>query len=180
MQGRSYKISIPGLLLASCLLVACGTEEVPDRGRIANATPIQDEEQQEEHPNAAEAKHELSEEEIAQLAAECSLNVHWYAQDGDFAAGTAFLMDSDLFGEKILVTAFHYLWPDDADHFTGEELPGYLLGGDIYYAQSGADTGADLKACLVIKDADAVPNIDKDVATFTVSGGENLKLPLFS
>ena len=175
MQGRSYKISIPGLLLASCLLVACGTEEVPDRGRIANAAPIQVEEQPEEQPNAAEAKHELSEEEIAQLAAECSLNVHWYAQDGDFTAGTAFLMDSDLFGEKILVTAFHYLWPDDADSFTGEELPGYLLGGDIYYAQSGADTGADLKACLVIKDADAVPNIDKDVAAFTVSGGENLR-----
>lgn len=169
--GRSYKKCIPEMLLAICMLSACGKEEVSERGRIADAAPEQHEEQQ----AATEEKRELSMEEIEQLAAECSFNVHWYAQDGDFVAGTAFLMDSDIFGEKILVTAFHYLWPDDVSRFSGEDLPGYLLGGDIYFAKSEEDTGADLKECLVIKDADAVPNIDKDVAAFTVSGGDTLR-----
>ena len=124
-------------------------------------------------------KRELTFEEIEELAEECSFHVHWYSTDGTFDSGTAFVMDSEKHGQKLLVTAFHFLWPDDADTFTGEELPEYIEGGRIFYAKSGEDPGARLKNCLVIKDADAVPQIEKDVAAFTLQGQTDLRtLPL--
>ena len=124
-------------------------------------------------------KPELSFAEIEQLAKDCSFRVHWYSQDGTFDAGTAFVMDSGTHGQKLLVTAFHYLWPDDRESFTGGELPGYIRGGRVSYSCSGEQTGTWLKNCVVISDANAVPVIDKDVAAFTLQGNTDLKtLPL--
>ena len=122
---------------------------------------------------SAEQKKELSFTEIEQLAATGVFIVNWNTTEGEYSAGTSYIMDSEKHG-KLLVTAFHYLWPDDAKTFTGAQLPSYVQGGEIYYAQSRRDTGARLKCDLVIPDADAVPNIAKDVAAFTMKGGENL------
>ena len=123
----------------------------------------------------------LSFEEIEKLAAERVFHVHWYTMDGDFTAGTTFFIDSEVHKEKLLVTAFHFLVPDETDDFTGDSLPQYMLGGSISYAKSGNDTGATLKNCLVISDAAPVPKIEKDVAAFTVQGAESLPtLPLSS
>ena len=123
----------------------------------------------------------LSFEEIEKLAAECAFHVHWYTKDGDFSAGTAFILDSESHKQKLLVTAFHFLVPDDEDAtFKGTDLPDYVLGGEVSYAKTGVDTGVRLKNCLVIEDAAPVPDIEKDVAAFTLSeGGKELKtLPL--
>ena len=117
--------------------------------------------------------------DIEALAAECIYNVYWYTQDDEFSAGTSFLLDSDVHGEKLLVSAFHYLWPTDASSFTGAELPEYVLGGEIYNAYTDEVTGASLKSCLIIEDADAVPVINKDVSAFTIQNGDALPtLPL--
>lgn len=120
-------------------------------------------------------KKELTFEEIEQLAEKCVFNVQWDTTEGEYSAGTSYIIDSEKHGTKLLVTAFHYLWPEDADTFTGTELPGYVKGGNVFYAQSRKDSGAKLKCNLVIPDADAVPNIAKDVAAFTMKGGENLQ-----
>lgn len=125
--------------------------------------------------NITEEREKLSMEKIEELAAERAFNVHWYTEEGDYTSGTAFVMDSEKHGQKLLVTAFHFLWPEDAETFTGEELPEFVHGGEIYYAYDSAPTNASIKNCLVIKDADAVPVVDKDVAAFTIQGGEDLK-----
>lgn len=126
-------------------------------------------------------KKSLSFEEIEKLAEECAFHVHWYTKDGDFSAGTAFILDSASQNQKLLVTAFHFLVPDDGEEtFKGTDLPGYVLGGEVSYAKTGKDAGVRLKNCLVIEDAAPVPDIEKDVAAFTLSnGGEGLKtLPI--
>lgn len=130
---------------------------------------------------APQSKKVLSFEEIEKLASECAYHVHWYTKDGDFSAGTAFILDSETHKQKLLVTAFHFLVPDDEDEtFKGKDLPDYVLGGEVSYAKTGADTGVRLKNCLVIEDAAPVPDIEKDVAAFTLSnGGDGLKtLPI--
>ncbi len=148
-------------------------EENQDKGKDKE---VSTEKKQED---ASEEREKLSMEEIEMLAKERVFNVHWYTEEGDYSSGTASVIDSEKHGQKLLVTAFHFLWPDDADTFTGEELPEFVHGGEISYALEGAFTGASLKNCLVIKDANAVPVVDKDVAAFTIQGGEDLKtLPL--
>lgn len=148
-------------------------EENQDKGKDKE---VSTEKKQED---ASEEREKLSMEEIEMLAKERVFNVHWYTEEGDYSSGTASVIDSEKHGQKLLVTAFHFLWPDDADTFTGEELPEFVHGGIISYAREGAFSGASLKNCLVIKDANAVPVVDKDVAAFTIQGGEDLKtLPL--
>ena len=69
-------------------------------------------------------KKSLSFEEIEKLAEECAFHVHWYTKDGDFSAGTAFILDSASQNQKLLVTAFHFLVPDDGEEtFKGTDLP---------------------------------------------------------
>ncbi len=148
-------------------------EENQDKGKDKEASTEKKQE------DASEEREKLSMEEIEMLAKERVFNVHWYTEEGDYSSGTASVIDSEKHGQKLLVTAFHFLWPDDADTFTGEELPEFVHGGIISYAYEGAFSGASLKNCLVIKDANAVPVVDKDVAAFTIQGGEDLKtLPL--
>ncbi len=113
-------------------------------------------------------------EEIEKMAANAVFNVEWTTTEWSYSAGTSYIIDSEKFGEKLLVTAFHYLWPDNAETFTGEQLPGFVKGGKLYYAKSDLATTAKLKQNLVIPDADAVPNIAKDVAAFTLTGADGL------
>lgn len=178
MKKTKWLFSSLGIVMASALALAgcgslggAGSDNGGGSGILGGMFGQSESEQSD--------KQELTFEEIEELAEECSFQVHWYSTDGTFDSGTAFVMDSETHGQKLLVTAFHFLWPDDADTFTGEELPEYIEGGRIYYAKSGEDTGARLKNCLVIKDADAAPQIDKDVAAFTLQRKKNLRaLPL--
>jgi len=169
-------------LLVILALVGCGSqktedvdnnkENVEEKGDLLKGEdPFADIKQ----GNVTEEREKLSMEEIEALAAERAFNVHWYTEDGDYSSGTAFVMDSEKHGQKLLVTAFHFLWPEDAQNFTGEELPEFVHGGEIYYAYDFAPTNASIKNCLVIKDANAVPVVDRDVAAFTIQGGEDLK-----
>ena len=155
-MNRLKTIIALNLLLLSVFLTGCATSA--NSGEEDNSTPKAD---------------------IEALAAECIFNVNWYTQDGEYSSGTSFLMDSDTHGEKLLVSAFHFLWPDNADTFTGSQLPEFVLGGEVFNAFTGDTTGATLKNCLIIEDADAVPAADKDVSAFTIQGGDNLKtLPI--
>lgn len=125
---------------------------------------------------------ESSEKELAdieELAKNCAFNVTWCNNNEQFTSGTAFLMDSKVHNEKVLITAFHFLWPDDVDEFKGNELPAYIQGGEVEYCYSGKKTGATLKNCLVIEDADIYPNMNKDISAFTLWNADQLQtLPL--
>ncbi len=173
-------------LLVILALAGCGSqkaeeadnrkESVEEKG---NKVQSEDSSVDNKQEDVTENREKLSMEEIEALAAERVFNVHWYTEEGDYSSGTASVIDSEKHGQKLLVTAFHFLWPDDADTFTGEELPEFVHGGEIYYAYEGTFTNASLKNCLVIKDANAVPVVDKDVAAFTIQNGDDLKtLPL--
>lgn len=193
------KLLAMSMVLASVLLTGCGASEAEEAD---NTAPSQSQESSEgknspftkenSQGNTQKESREAGKEEstakneetkkpadVEALAAECVYNVYWYTEDGSYSAGTSFLMDSDVHGEPLLVSAFHYLWPDNADTFTGSELPDYVSGGEIYNAYTGDFTYATLKNCLIIEDADAVPAIDKDVSAFTIQDGDDLKtLPL--
>ena len=155
-----------------------GGELKPTEGGTSNTTGSSSGTETKEEATPIPAQ-KLSFEEIEKLAAERVFHVHWYTMDGDFSAGTPFFIDSDVHKEKLLVTAFHFLVPDEDNDFTGDSLPQYMLGGSVSYAKTGADTGATLKNCLVISDAAPVPKVEKDVAAFTVQGADALPtLPL--
>lgn len=138
-----------------------------------------DKEQSGEDTTVSETEEKLSFAEIENLAKNNVFTVTWYAEDDYFTSGTAFLLDSDTHNEKLLVTAFHFLMPDDADSFSGSDLPEYLQGGEIFYEYSFEETGAFIRNCVVIEDAAPSPDVDKDVAAFTIQGGDALPtLPL--
>lgn len=121
----------------------------------------------------------LTFEDIEELAKNNVYCVTWYAEDDSFSSGTAFLLDSETHNEKLLVTAFHFLVPEDASSYSGKDLPEYLQGGQIFYDHSFEATGASIKNCVVMEDAASFPEVDKDVAAFTIQGGDSLKtLPL--
>ena len=176
MRHNKCKKLLTGLLITlSLIMSACSSsKQLPaDEPKTTDAatTPIE----------VTQDENKLSFSDIEKLAAENVYNVHWYTStEGDFSAGTSFIMDSDKFGGKILVTAFHYLVPDGEEGtFKGKDLPNFVQGGTITEAKSKATTGASLKNCIVIEDAAAVPQINKDVAAFTLYNSENLKtLPL--
>ena len=168
------KLLLPSLLLVA-LLTGCSAGTSGDVQEEKGQTGVQTEASKEQGTDSS-GKEMV---DIDTLAAEGSFNVNWHTKDGEYASGTAFLMDSNVHGEKLLVTAFHFLWPEDADTFTGKELPEYVLGGEIFYALDYSATGASLKNCVIIEDADSSPNIEKDVAAFTIQGGDDLRtLPL--
>ena len=176
MRHNKCKKLLTGLFITlSLIMSACSSSkqlpaDEPKTTDVAT-TPIE----------VTQDENKLSFSDIEKLAAENVYNVHWYTStEGDFSAGTSFIMDSDKFGGKILVTAFHYLVPDGEEGtFKGKDLPNFVQGGTITEAKSKATTGASLKNCIVIEDAAAVPQINKDVAAFTLYNSENLKtLPL--
>lgn len=129
--------------------------------------------------NKQDEDQKLTFEEIEELAKNNVFCVTWYAENDSFSSGTAFLLDSEKHNEKLLVTAFHFLVPEDASSYTGKDLPEYLQGGQIFYDHSFEATGASIKNCVVIEDAASFPEVEKDVAAFTIQSGDELKtLPL--
>ena len=188
---KKIRLIICVILLLAVVMSGCGSEKSTEDNKTTGTDNISVPEKTEDlntgeksentpssTPEAEETK--LSFEEIEKLAEECSYHVHWYTTEGDYSAGTAFIMDSDRFGEKILVTAFHFLVPDEGEEdFKGKDLPDYVKGGVIKYAKSGANTPATLKNCIVVEDAAPVPAVNKDVAAFTLYNSDSLKtLPL--
>lgn len=197
------KLLAMSLVAVAVLLTGCGASEAEDadntvqsesqedagdkRGSLLNNDGNEDAKADSKEDVKEDTKEDVKSDDntvkeaadIEALAAECVYNVYWYTEDGPYSAGTSFLMDSDVHGEPLLVSAFHYLWPEDADTFTGSELPEYVYGGEIYNAYTGDFTYATLKNCLIIEDADSIPAIDKDVSAFTIQDGDDLKtLPL--
>ena len=176
MRHNKCKKLLTGLFITlSLILSACSSsKQLPvDEPKTTDAATTSTEPAQDEN--------KLSVSDIEKLAAENVYNVHWYTStEGDFSAGTSFIMDSDKFGGKILVTAFHYLVPDGEEKtFKGKDLPNFVQGGTLIQAKSKATTGSSLKNCIVIEDAAAVPVINKDVAAFTLYNAGNLNtLPL--
>ena len=170
-------------MLLAVMLTGCSapasTKESNQKETQSVGSTEQETESKEKPEESKESENLKEKADIESLAKEASFNVNWYTQDGEYASGTAFVMDSEVHGEKLLVTAFHFLWPEDAETFTGEELPDYVWGGEIFYAYDYSPANAFLKNCVIIKDADAMPNVDKDVAAFTIQGNDELRtLPL--
>lgn len=96
-------------------------------------------------------------------------HVNWQTQDGEYMAGTAFLMQTDFDEEPYLLTAIHYLG-DDAISIQGEELKSYVLGGDLYdIAVLSPESIGQVASIVSIPDAKGVNitgAVDKDLAAF--------------
>lgn len=182
MKKRNKKISntmaVFALLATMCFIGCASNNHVSnDADSIKDTFENTDSQSDSKKSDSEETKQKLTFEEIELLAQNNIFNVTWYAEDDSFTSGTAFLMDSDTHHEKLLVTAFHFLMPED--NFSGSDLPEYLQGGQIFYASSFEATGASIKNCIVIDDAAPVPKAEKDVAAFTIQGGDALQtLPL--
>ena len=146
-----YLFLLLSMVFAACFMTACGKED-----------------------EKLTDKKELSFSEIEKLAEDCVFNVNWHTADGDFSAGTSFIIDSPKHGQKLLVTAFHYFVPDNVSSFNGSLLQDYVKGGDLYYAKSGKDSAVKIKNNIVIIDAAPVPDIAHDAAAFTLKNGEKL------
>jgi hypothetical protein len=162
------------LLISAFLLTGCANKE---KSSVKDVDITQEDSGIKEESHADNPAKKL--EDIEKIASESIFKVNWFTQDEEYGAGTSFLIDSPKQGEKVLVTAFHYLWPEDADIFSGDELPDFVKGGELSYSYSDESANATLKNCFVIEDASIAPDIDKDVAAFSLHNGENLKtLPL--
>lgn len=183
-KSRKWVKAVSVMMLSSLVVMTgCSKNnknEPADTEEVVQTTDQVTQDSSEDVATSEEQAEEAKEKaDIEALAANNVYHVNWYTQDGTFEAGTSFLMESEAIGQNVLVSAFHYLWPDNADTFTGAELPDYVLGGEIYNTKTGESTGATLKNCLIIEDADAVPVINKDVSAFTIENGSGLNtLPL--
>ena len=62
-----------------------------------------------------EDKKEATYAEIEKMAAEGVFNVKWSTTEGEYTAGTSYVINDEKTGGRLLVTAFHYLWPDNAE-----------------------------------------------------------------
>ena len=159
------KIVRTSILVAALAFTGCSKEVKKANEEVTPTTTVEKEEgtvnpsSEERNDDNKNAEIELKQAMIENLAANNVFHVRWYTTDGDFEAGTAFLIDSKTKGEKLLVTAFHFLCPENKDSIKGSELPDFVLGGEILRAISSEKTSATLKDCLVINDAKAVPVI---------------------
>ena len=105
------------------------------------------------------------------LPANAVFDVQWETTDGSYAAGTSFLMKTDLTENPLLITAIHFF--GDEDYISGEALPEYVQGGEIYDIMKDIDAPADgtISGVFPVPDATAfgaVETASKDVAAFTV------------
>lgn len=141
------KLVAVNILILTALLTGCSSSDTKSAAKNDSKSEA---EVQKEAEDKKQEETVQEKADIEALAAECMYNVYWYTQDDAYSAGTAFVMDSDVYGEKLLVTAFHFLWPDDADTFSGSELPEFVLGGEIYNGSTYEFTNATLKNCVVI------------------------------
>ena len=117
MRLKKWKKVMLCLTLAlSMMRVACKSkEQQPFKNSGTSDADVTTEPAEPADTEANENKLSLS--DIEKLAKENVYHVHWYTStEGDFPAGTSFIMDSDKFGGKILVTAFHYLIQDPRLH----------------------------------------------------------------
>ncbi len=184
-EGESIMKKTKALLLLGSLLFAmcvsgCSSADTTSSDKESSVVSEQSKESSEASKEVSDEKQDTigqtkEKADIEALASDSVFNVNWYTQEGEYAAGTSFLLDSNVHGEKLLVTAFHFLWPDEADTFTGKQLPEFILGGEIYRITDYEATSASLKSCLIIEDADVAPAVNKDVAAFTIQNGEDLK-----
>lgn len=179
-MNQFKKLALLGILSLSVSLTGCSSLVQQVMRTAAQNQKSSENENDKNNSDSADTSEDtkLSFSEIEELAATCVYGVDWVTTDGSFAAGTSFIMDSETHG-NVIVSAFHYLWPEDASSFTGEELATYVTGGSIYNSCSFEETGATLKNCIIIEDADISPNTSKDVSAFTIENGEDLNsLPL--
>ena len=161
----SYREKIVTMASILLLMVASGCS----KKQISKVNHQNDENQKQESQVNVSKKEKAN---LESLAANQVFNVDWFTKEGEFQAGTAFLIHSKVHNQKILITAFHYLWPEDVNTFEGSELPNFVEGGELYNIKTDETTDAFIKNDLIIEDADIVPNVNKDVAAFTIQNGE--------
>lgn len=98
-------------------------------------------------------------------------NVLWDTTEGSYAAGTSFLMKTEMTDDPLLITAIHYF--GESNYISGEELPDYVKGGELYdILKSGSEPDGTVSGVIPISDAVAIGAAEtgaKDVAAFTVS-----------
>ncbi len=192
--NKRKALALAGALIASVSLTGCGllqqTQQIMQNNTTQNSSTsiiggadgptsiITGSDGSGSNSNTVSDDTKLSFSEIEKLAETGIYTVQWETEDYSFGSGTAFVMDSAAHG-KVLVSAFHFLIPDDDASFSGKDLPSYITGGSIYNAYNFDETGASLKNCVVIKDAATSPKTEKDVSAFTVYEDELLtSLPL--
>lgn len=100
-------------------------------------------------------------------------DVDWKSAEGNFMAGTSFLVKTDLSDRSLLLTACHYFESDEMD-VNLRDLTGYISGGDLYdILGDGSTIAGTVTSVLPIPDARSVSvngSSDKDLAAFYVDG----------
>lgn len=106
-------------------------------------------------------------------------NVNWRTAEGDFVAGTAFLAQTDLSGQPLLVTACHYFTSDTSD-VNLRDLTSYVQGGDLYdiLDENVETVYGTVTKVLPVPDAESYAvngKAGKDLAAFYVDGAQETK-----
>ncbi len=106
-------------------------------------------------------------------------HVKWNTRDGEYQAGTSFLLQTDLTTVPVLATAIHYF----GDALTGSELPAYVSNGDIYDILGDRSVSDGMvNSALVMEDANGYfisGTVETDLAAFYVKDTSGLAgLPL--
>lgn len=100
-------------------------------------------------------------------------DVDWKSAEGNFMAGTSFLVKTDLSDRSLLLTACHYFESDEMD-VNLRNLTGYISGGDLYdILGDGSTIAGTVTSVLPIPDARSVSvngSSDRDLAAFYVDG----------
>lgn len=114
--------------------------------------------------------------EFSELPESAVFDVLWDTTDGTYTAGTSFLMDTEYSEEPLLITAIHYF--GDSKNITGEELPNYVNGGELYdILKDRSKPDGSINSVLTIPDAVGIGPANsaaKDVAAFTVSDASSM------
>ncbi len=110
-------------------------------------------------------------------------NVDWVTAEGEYMAGTAFLTQSDLSGQPLLLTACHYFESDEVE-VDLKNLSSYVQGGYLYdiLDEELETVYGMVSGVLPVPDAESISENGKsgrDLAAFYVEGTEGTKsLPL--
>lgn len=100
----------------------------------------------------------------------------YHTENDDYSAGTAFCIQTDYSENPILVTAYHLFGSAGGldVQLKSDEIAEYVSGGELLDMFSTESTGAEIQETIIIKDAESVPKINKDVIAFKLKNTENL------
>jgi hypothetical protein len=63
----------------------------------------------------------MEETKFTEITEASVFHVNWITTEVEYTSGTSSCIQTDFSEKPILITAFHYFWPKDAESFTGSD-----------------------------------------------------------